>query len=378
MTYREMAGHKVSLLGFGCMRLPTLPDGSIDEATAASMIDEAMKAGVNYYDTAWMYHGGESEKFLGRTLSRYPRDSFYLATKLPTPAVTSRERAVEIFEEQLRRLQTDHFDFYLLHCLNRDLFENKVLAFDLIGLCEEWKRQGRIRHLGFSFHDNYESFERILCHYPWEFCQIQYNYMDTDNQAGDKGYALAVERGVPVVVMEPIRGGSLTRFPDEIHEAFAALDPDRNLANWALSWVATHPGVKVVLSGMSAPEQVRDNLRTFSDFTPLTEEKMQGVSSVVEQIRARVRNGCTGCRYCMPCPFGVDIPRAFAISNEEAMHGHTEAYRARYLSGKPETFASVCRSCGACETKCPQHLAIRRDLEVVAELFESPAGTAKN
>ena len=371
MTYRTMAGgDRVSLLGFGCMRFPT-KGGEIEEARAEKMLDEAMAAGVNYYDTAYVYHGGKSETFLGKTLvKKYPRDSFYLATKLPMWDVHSVEDAERIFDVQLSRLGTSYVDYFLFHSMNRDSFK-KLKDLNLIALAEKWREQGKLRHIGFSFHDSYEVFDEMIHHYKWDFCQIQYNYMDTENQAGLKGLTVAEELGIPVVVMEPIRGGSLVRFPEEIKNEFSAINPSRNLANWALTWVGTHENVKVILSGMSTLGQVRDNLKTFRNFAPLTEKEMQGVAGVVDTIRARVRNGCTGCRYCMPCPFGVDIPRAFAISNEEAMHGHTEHYKKQYLRGKPETFASRCQSCHACEKKCPQHIAIADDLRAVKELFEN-------
>ena len=369
-TYRKMCDLECSLLGFGCMRFPTNKDGSINEAKAEQMIDEAMLAGINYYDTAYGYHGGDSERFLGKVLPKYPRESYFLTSKLPVYMLTSAEHAEQVLEEQLSRLNADYLDFYLLHALNRHTFDERVVGFDLLKLCEKWKKEGKVRHIGFSFHDDNETFERILRYYPWDVCQIQYNYMDTENQAGLKGLKLAGELGIPVIVMEPIRGGSLVRFPEEIKDAFAQACPGRNLANIALSWVATHPEVKVILSGMSNLAQLRDNLKTFRRFTPLTEAQMQGVAGVVELIRGRIRVPCTACRYCMPCPAGVDIPRAFAITNEEAMHGHTEVYRKQYHRGKPETFASKCVKCGACVSKCPQHINIPEKLSDVKNLFE--------
>ena len=366
---RNMAGNECSLLGFGCMRFPT-KGGKIDEQKAAQMIDEAMKAGINYYDTAYFYHNGDSERFLGKVLPKYPRDSYYLTSKLPVGLLTSREHAQEVLSEQLERLNADYLDYYLLHAIGGKSFDEKVLGFDLISLCEEWKAQGKIRHFGFSFHDDFPAFERILRHYPWDCCQIQYNYLDTENQAGEKGLKLAGELGIPVIVMEPIRGGALVRFPEEIKNEFLAVNPRRNLANMALSWVGTHEEVKVILSGMSNLTQLRDNLKTFRHFTPLTDEEMAGVTRVVELIRARVRVPCTACRYCMPCPRGVDIPRAVHIDNEEAMHGHTQVYRAQYLRGKVESLASACVGCGVCKTKCPQHIDIPARLAEVKARFE--------
>lgn len=371
MIYREVAGgDKCSLLGFGCMRFPTDSEGKIDREKATAMLKEAMDNGVNYYDTAYVYHHGESELFVGEFLSQYKRDSFYLATKLPLWECESVEKAEEIFAKQLSKLQTSYIDYLLFHAIDRKLFA-KIKSMNLTALAEKWRAEGKVRHIGFSFHDDYEIFEEMLDYYPWDFCQIQYNYMDTHHQAGRKGLRLAASKGIPVIVMEPIRGGSLVRFPEDVKNAFSAINPSRNLANWALSWVGTHTEVKVVLSGMSTMEQVQDNLKTFGDFAPLSERENRGVSDIVEQIRSRRLNACTGCAYCVPCPFGVDIPRAFRIANEQAMHGELDHYRATYARGKAESLASVCRACGACEAKCPQHISIIEDLKTVRERFES-------
>ena len=370
MQYREMAkGEKCSLLGFGCMRFPTNSEGKIDRVKSTEMLKKAMDSGVNYYDTAYVYHNGESELFVGEFLKQYKRDTYYLATKLPIWLCDSEEKAEVLFAEQLEKLQTPYIDYLLLHALDKQLFET-VKKFNLIALAEKWRAEGKVRHIGFSFHDDYEVFEEIINYYDWDFCQIQYNYMDTEHQAGRKGLMLAASKNIPVVVMEPIRGGGLIRFPDDVKNAFSALNPHRNLANWALSWVATHPEVKVILSGMSSMEHVEDNLHTLGEFVPLSDAEMEGVAQIVDTIRSRKLNVCTGCAYCVPCPFGVDIPRAFRLANEQAMHAEMEHYKALYNKGKPESFASMCRACGACESKCPQHLSIIEDLKTVAQRFE--------
>ncbi len=369
MEYRtlEKLGVSTSLLGFGCMRFPTTPNGEIDEERAQAMLDEAIAKGVNYIDTAYPYHDGKSEPFVGRALKKYDRDSFYLATKLPIWNVKTKEDAVRLFEEQCSRLQTDRIDFYLLHALNRDRFQ-LVKELGIIELFEEYQKQGKIRCFGFSFHDSYEVFEEILTYRNWDFCQIQYNYMDTEEQAGDRGYALCEKLNVPIIIMEPVKGGALASYADDVEELFHAVRPENSIASWALRWVATKPQVKVVLSGMSTEEQVRDNLNTFGQFEPLSEKEQAVVQQVVAEVKSRVKNGCTSCRYCMPCPFGINIPGNFGIWNRYGMYGNTGATKQRYFEQmKQEERAEQCRSCGACEKLCPQKLPIREHLHQMAE-----------
>ncbi len=358
----EKLGIETSLLGFGCMRFPTTADGRIDEPEAERMVDKAIAAGVNYIDTAYPYHNGESEPVVGRILKKYPRDSFFLATKLPLWLVKSTQDAERIFREQLERLQTDHVDFYLLHAMNKERWDS-MKALGVVEYCEKLKEEGKIRYLGFSFHDDYEVFEEILRYRDWDFCQIQYNYMDTGEQAGDKGYALAESLGIPLVVMEPVKGGSLASFSEDINEKFRTLDPGRSIASFALRWVGSHPGVKVILSGMTSMEQVEDNLKTFTDFKPLSEEEKAGLEGIVKELRSRVQNGCTGCRYCMPCPAGVNIPGNFKIWNNYHMYrtyGHVKW--AWETEMKEEERAKNCIKCGKCEGVCPQKLPIRDHL----------------
>lgn len=371
MEYRSMdkLGVKPSMLGFGCMRFPKNADGSINEAEAERMIDKAIAEGVTYIDTAYPYHNGDSEPFVGRVLKKYDRKSFYLATKLPIWKVETLDEVKQIFEEQLARLQVDYVDFYLLHALSRERWE-KILKLGVLEYCEELKKQGKLKYLGFSFHDSYEAFEEILTYREWDFCQIQYNYMDTKHQAGDRGYALAEKLGVPMVIMEPVKGGSLAVLPDDIEAMYKEADPQASVSSWALRWVGTHPNVKVILSGMSTYEQVEDNLKTFAQFKPLDEKEQKLVEDVAAAIRSRVKNGCTGCRYCMPCPFGVDIPKNFALWNEEAMYGNSKAAKAKYERELEESArADRCRKCGACEKECPQAIKIRENLVQVTKDF---------
>lgn len=360
----EKLGIETSLLGFGCMRFPLNADGVIDEELAERMLDLAMASGVNYYDTAYPYHNGDSEPFLGRVLDKYDRGSYYLATKLPVWKLEKKEDVENIFNEQLKRLNKDYVDFYLLHALNKDSF-NKVLELGVIEVCEKLKAEGKIKYLGFSFHDDYDTFERILTYRDWDFCQIQYNYMDTDEQAGDRGYALAKEKGVPMVIMEPVKGGSLASLPEEIAFNFKEFRPKQSIASWALRWVGSHDNVKVILSGMSDMAQVEDNLKTFKNFTPLNEDEKALVADTAASLKSRIRNGCTGCRYCMPCPAGVNIPRNFSVWNHYNVYGNKEQLKQRWGALEDSEKAHNCVKCGKCEKLCPQKLSIRDNLAVL-------------
>ena len=363
-------GIDASLLGFGCMRFPTV-DGRIDEPVAEAMLDRAYAAGVTYFDTAYPYHDGQSEPFVGRVMKKYPRESFCLATKLPLWKVNSLEDARSIFAEQLERLQTDYIDFYLFHAFNLERF-NKMKEYGVFEYLESEKAAGRIRYLGFSFHDNFDAFKEIIEYRKWDFCQIQYNYMDTDEQAGDDGIALAEALGVPMVIMEPVKGGSLATLPEDVLRPFKKLDPDASPAAWALRFVGSKANVKVVLSGMSTPEQLEDNLRTFSEFTPLSEAEAAAVSEVADTLRKRVFNGCTGCRYCMPCPNGVDIPANFAIWNDYGMYNNAGRTNWKWNQDfTDDRKAKNCVGCGLCEAACPQSLSIREDLARLQTMLDN-------
>lgn len=365
-TVMENIGAKPSLLGFGCMRFP-LKDGQIDEARSQAMIDLAYEKGVRYYDTAYPYHDGKSEAFTGKALKKYDRESLYIATKLPLWLVESKADALRIFNEQLERLQTDYIDFYLFHAFNRTRFE-EAKKLELIPLFEQLQREGKIKHLGFSFHDDYEAFEQIITYRKWDFCQLQLNYMDVDIQAGMKGYGLCEQLGVPIVVMEPVKGGNLAMLPDDLQQQLKAVRPDKSVASWAIRWCGSLPGIKVILSGMSDEAQVADNLGTMESFEPLAANELAVLGDVIRTIRSRVKNGCTGCRYCMPCPFGVDIPRNFAIWNEYGMYPNKERAQHKYANElKEDARAANCRQCGKCEKECPQALHIREDLARVVQ-----------
>lgn len=361
----QKLGIETSLLGFGCMRFPVTPEGKIDEAKAEEMLQKGIAQGVNYIDTAYPYHNGESEPFVGKVLKKYDRNSFFLATKLPVWMVHSIEDVDRIFEEQLKRLQTDHIDFYLMHAMGRERF-NEMVKIGCVKRLEELKAEGRIKYLGFSFHDSYEAFEEILNYRDWDFCQIQLNYMDTEEQAGIKGYELAASKEIPVIVMEPVKGGSLASFSEDIMEKFHSVNENASAASFALRYVGSLPGVKVVLSGMSTMEQVEDNLNTFRDFKPLSKKEQEVIEEVVELLHSRVQNGCTGCRYCMPCPAKVDIPGNFRAWNTYHMYQNYNMVKYSWENEIGEEHqAKNCIKCGKCEQACPQKLSIRQDLERV-------------
>lgn len=361
----EKLGIETSLLGFGCMRFPTDGEGRIDKRQAKAMLDKALAAGVNYIDTAWPYHGGESELFVGEALKEYSRDSFYLATKLPVWEVKSLEDVDRIFDRQLEKLQTGYIDFYLMHAMNKGSWD-EMRKMGVVERLEQMKAEGKIRYLGFSFHDSYEAFEEILSYRDWDFCQIQLNYMDAEEQAGLKGYALAEKKGIPMVIMEPVKGGSLAAFAPDITEKFHAHDPQASMASFALRWVGTLPNVKVILSGMSTMEQVEDNIKTFENFVPMSEEEQGTVREVVELMNSRIQNGCTGCRYCMPCPAGVNIPGNFSCWNRYHMYQNYNVVKNQWENNLGDAQqAKNCIKCGKCEQACPQHLHIREDLERV-------------
>jgi len=362
MQYRQFGrlDWEVSALGFGCMRFPTTNGNEhIDEDEAARMLRYAIDHGVNYVDTAYPYHGGNSEPFVGRVLQNGYRERVRLATKMPSWKIEQADDFDRYLDEQLERLRTDHIDFYLLHAM-REKWWHKLHDLGVLAWSEGARADGRIGHLGFSFHDEYSVFKEIVGAYDWTFCQIQYNYMDIENQAGTRGLQYAASQGLAVVIMEPLLGGRLVAPPDPIQQIWSSAPTHRKPADWALQWLWHQPEVSVVLSGMSAMSHVEENVASAgkSGIGRLTDEELVVVDRVREAYQALCPIPCTRCNYCMPCPNGVDIPRNFEIYNEGVMYDKPDHARRSYGFLDEEKRASACIACLECEDSCPQHIPI--------------------
>ncbi|WP_069998051.1 aldo/keto reductase [Cellulosilyticum sp. I15G10I2] len=366
----------LSILGFGCMRLPT-HGGSIDEPRAIAMIHEAIKKGVNYFDTAYIYHNGKSESLLGQALAGGYREQVKIATKLPPFMVKDLESAQKILLKQLEKLQTAYIDYYLLHMLTDKPMFDRLNALGIMTWLEALKEKGVIKNIGFSFHGSKTDFELIVKAYPWDFCQIQYNYMDENNQATKSGLQLAAKLGMPVIIMEPLRGGKLvTNLPEQVTKVFESYYQKRSPAEWALRWIWNHPEVSVLLSGMSDEAQLSENIRIASNAkaNSLSAEELNIFEKVKAIILSKTKIPCTACGYCMPCPAGVDIPGCFSCYNDKYLL-KDRLVRFRYLqtlgalSVKPAN-ASQCTACGKCESHCPQAIAIRQQLKRVSRELE--------
>ncbi len=378
MQYRTFGklDWKPSALGFGAMRLPTLNDDQkqIDEPLATRMIRYAIDHGVNYVDTAYPYHGGASESFVGRVLQDGYREKIKLATKLPCWLVKTPADFDRYLDEQLERLQTNHIDFYLLHALGEKQW-HIMRDMGVLDWAERALGDGHIRHLGFSFHDTYAAFQEIVDAYDaWTFCQIQYNYMDIDYQAGTRGLKYAADKGLAVVVMEPLRGGQLAQTPPEaVARLWATAAQQRSPADWALQWVWNQPEVSLLLSGMSAMQQVMENVASAERSAPgtLTETDLALIGKVRAAYQLLSPIPCTNCKYCMPCPNGVNIPGIFEIYNSALMYGNLESARATYHWVGKEHQADRCIECGECEEKCPQGISIIEWLKKAHELLDA-------
>lgn len=377
MQYRNDRYQKpVSILGYGCMRF-SKKGNSIDMEKTEKEIMEAIHSGINYFDTAYIYPG--SEAALGRILEQnHCRDQVNIATKLPQYLIKSRDGIDKHFAEELKRLQTDYIDYYLMHMLTDIASWEKLCRLGIKDWIAEKKASGQIRNIGFSFHGNTEMFLQILDAYDWDFCQIQYNYMDEHSQAGKRGLLAANEKNIPVIIMEPLRGGKLVNLlPESAKKLIANHSSGRTAAEWAFRWLWNQPQVTCVLSGMNSMEMIQENVRIASDaqadsFTP---EDFSFIETIKEKIRENIKVGCTACAYCQPCPKGVDIPAAFHCYNEMYTEGkrvgRMEYLQLTALRQHPSS-ASVCISCGKCESHCPQHLAIREELKKAGKELETP------
>jgi len=382
MQYRTFGrlDWKPSALGFGAMRLPTIDGdpGRIDEPEAARMIRFAIDHGINYVDTAYPYHQETSEPFLGRALLDGYRERIRLATKLPSWKVEGKGDFDRYLDEQLERLRTEHIDFYLLHGLNAGSWA-KIRDFGVLRWAEGALADGRMGHLGFSFHDKYEVLKEIVdASDSWTFCQIQYNLMDVEYQAGTRGLEYAASRGLAVVVMEPLRGGLLARnVPPAVEKMWDSAPRKRSPADWALQWVWNHPEVSVVLSGMSTMEQVKQNVASAGQSGPgtLGDEELELVARVRDKYRELGRIPCTDCQYCLPCPNGVNIPRVFEIYNDAKIYGDEESARISYAWLEEEQRANLCLECHECLEKCPQQIEIPDWLSKAHELLRGGEAT---
>ena len=359
---RKFKDTQVSLLGLGTMRLPCKTpikreaNPLINYQKGQELVDIAYDNGVNYYDTAFMYHAGKSEKFIGAALKKYPRDSYFLADKLPIWMCPKQSDMEKIFQKQLERTGADYFDFYLLHSLNKENFDKceKFGAYDFV---VKKQREGKIKNIGFSFHGTIDDLKEIVSAYHWDFAQIQMNYLDWKNQDAETQYKILTDAGIPVIVMEPVRGGSLANVSADIEAMFKKARPDNSVASWAMSFVASHPNVITILSGMNSPEQMYDNLGTLTDFKPLSDTEMKICLNAAAMMNKNEIIPCTGCDYCADCPKGVKISTIFSVYNKIKTGELTEE-QGRGEYAEIDVNASECIGCGKCASHCPQSINI--------------------
>jgi predicted aldo/keto reductase-like oxidoreductase len=376
---------QLSILGFGCMRFPTR-HGTIDEPRTIAMMTSAVDQGINYFDTAYAYSMGKSEILLGKALAGGKRDRVKIATKIPPYLVRTLADVDKIFEKQLQRLQTGWIDYYLIHMLSDIGTWQRLINLGMDTWIKNKKENQQIRNIGFSFHGTKDQFIQLVDVYDWDFCQIQYNYLDINNQAGHSGLVYAASKGLPIIVMEPLRGGQIVNaLPPQVNQIWDQAKPERSPAEWAFRWVWNHPEVTVALSGMSDERQLTENVQTASSAgaNQLSSAELERFEKVRAIINENCRVGCTACGYCMPCPYGVDIPGCFAIYNEKYSLGKKQSWF-QYLrdtgamTAHP-AYASLCTQCGQCERLCPQQIPIREKLTEVAHdlegLFFRPVAT---
>ncbi len=366
----------VSMLGFGAMRLPTDANGNIDDALNKKMVKTALDAGINYFDTAYMYMNGKSERAMGDALKPYDRNSFNLTTKMPVMMLDREEDVERIFNEQLERCRTDHFDFYLVHCLNKRNWEN-TKKYNVIPFLEQKKKEGKIKYLGFSHHDTPELLQEIIDYYDkWEFVQLQINKIDWKSCRGEEQYNIARIAKLPIIVMEPLRGSALANLNADATKILKDYNPDASAASWAFRWLAGLDGIFTMLSGMTKPEHLEDNIKTFKNLKPLSEEEQKVYDRALAAHMKSLAIGCTACRYC-ECPVGVDIASIFSLYNQYKQDttgmGKT-GFISHYGALRENERADKCIKCGLCKSKCPQQLDIPALLAKVDKEYKALTG----
>ncbi|MEM5947039.1 aldo/keto reductase [Spirochaetia bacterium 38H-sp] len=378
MHYRELPklGVKLSSLGFGCMRLPVIASRSnvIDKTEASRIIKYAIDKGLNYLDTAWPYHGGTSEAFVGEFVSaNLRREDVFIATKLPVWEINNEKDADRIFYEQLKRLRTDYIDFYLLHSLNKGAWQT-VERFDLLSWLDRKVEEGKIRFRGFSFHDELSEFKRYVDSFDWDFCQIQYNYMNENYQAGTEGFLYASKKGIPVIVMEPLLGGYIAKSNPLLETIWKESGRSWSPVEWAFRWLWNKEGVAMLLSGMSTMEQVEENVSLASSDAASVGNLSSNDLAIIARVREKLESSkvipCTACNYCQPCPNDVEIPRIFKIYNDSVVFSDVDAARGSYRWIPKGHRASDCVECGECLEKCPQSIEIIDWLKKSAMVLE--------
>lgn len=359
---RKFKDTEVSLLGLGTMRLPCKTpfkreaNPMINYEKGQELVDMAYQNGVNYFDTAYMYHAGKSEKFIGTALKKYPRDTYFLADKLPIWMCQKKSDMEKIFNKQLERTGHEYFDFYLLHALDKDNFE-KCEKFGAYEFLLNKQKEGKIKNIGFSFHGTVQDLKTIVAAHHWDFAQIQMNYLDWKNQSADEQYKVLTDAGIPVIVMEPVRGGKLADVSESVNEMFINAKPDNSVASWAISFVASHENVLTILSGMNSTEQMTDNLNTLTDFAPFVDKEYQICANAAAMINKSDIIPCTGCDYCADCPKDVRISSVFAVYNKSKT-GEITKDEAVEEYNKIDVKADSCINCGKCKTHCPQQINI--------------------
>ena len=359
---RKFKDTEVSLLGLGTMRLPCKTalkrenNPMIDYKKGQELVDLAYENGVNYFDTAYMYHVGKSEKFIGTALKKYPRDTYFLADKMPIWMCTKKSDVEKIFKKQLEKTGHDYFDFYLLHSLGKDNFE-KCEKYGVYDFLLKMREKGKVKNIGFSFHGNLDDLHNIVAAHHWDFAQIQMNYLDWKNQDAEAQYNILTEVGIPVIVMEPVRGGQLADVSEEINDMFQKARPGKSAASWAMGFVASHSNVLTVLSGMNSVEQLNDNLATFTNFVPFSERELKICSNAEAMINKNDVIPCTGCDYCGDCPKGVKISSIFAVYNK-IKTGEYTIPQGKEEYAKIDGNCDDCIACGKCANHCPQGIEI--------------------